>query len=38
MELVPDHMRYLNHLAKEFPSQEAVAEAIINSAGPAQSA
>jgi len=30
MELSTDQMRYLNHLAKEFPSQEATAEAIIN--------
>ena len=30
MESFTDHMRYLNHLAKEFPSQEAAAEAIIN--------
>ena len=30
MESLTDHMRYLNHLAKEFPSQEAAAEAIIN--------
>lgn len=25
-----EHKRYLSHLAKEFPSQEAVAESIIN--------
>lgn len=30
MESFTDHMRYLNHLAKEFPSREAAAEAIIN--------
>ncbi|TKB09626.1 fructose-1,6-bisphosphatase [Desulforhopalus sp. IMCC35007] len=30
MELFPDHLRYLTHLAKEFPSQETAAEAIIN--------
>ena len=30
MELFPDQMRYLNQLAKEFPSQEHVAEVIIN--------
>ena len=30
MELVPDQKRYLNYLAREFPSQEAVAESIIS--------
>ncbi len=30
MEPLPDHMRALNHLTKEYPSLEAVAEAIIN--------
>jgi len=30
MEPFPDHMHYLKHLAKEFPSRETVAEAIIN--------
>jgi fructose-1,6-bisphosphatase-3 len=30
MESLPDHMRFLNHLAKAYPSLEAVAEAIIN--------
>jgi len=30
MESITDHLRYLNYLAKEFPSQEAAAEAIIN--------
>ena len=30
MELFPDHLRCLTHLAKEFPSQETAAEAIIN--------
>ena len=30
MESFNDRMRYLNHLAREFPSQEAAAEAIIN--------
>lgn len=30
MEPFPDHIRYINHLAKEFPSQEAVAGAIIS--------
>ncbi|NNK96213.1 MAG: fructose-1,6-bisphosphatase [Desulfobacterales bacterium] len=30
MEVVPEYTRYLNHLAKEYPSMEAVAEAIIN--------
>ena len=30
MEPPSDHMRYLNHLAKAYPSLEAVAEAIIN--------
>jgi hypothetical protein len=30
MNPIPDQMRYLNHLAKAYPSVEAVAEAIIN--------
>jgi len=30
MEVVPENIRYLNQLAKEYPSQEDVAEAIIN--------
>ena len=30
MELSPNHKRYLNHLAREFPSREAVAESIIS--------
>ena len=30
MAPLADHMRCLNHLAKEYPSLEAVAEAIIN--------
>ena len=30
MALLPDHLRYLIHLAKSYPSVEAVAEAIIN--------
>jgi len=30
MELVPENIRYLKRLAKEYPSQEEVAEAIIN--------
>ena len=30
MELAPDNTRYLNYLAKEYPCQEDVAEAIIN--------
>ena len=30
MEPLPDHMRSLNHLAKAYPSLEAVAEAMIN--------
>ena len=30
MEPFPDHMHYLKHLAKEYPSRETVAEAIIN--------
>ncbi len=30
MAPLPDHLRYLNHLAKSYPSVEAVAEAIIN--------
>jgi len=30
MEPFPDHLRYLNYLAKEYPSEEAAAEAIIN--------
>jgi fructose-1,6-bisphosphatase-3 len=30
MEELPDHTRSLNHLAKAYPSLEAVAEAIIN--------
>jgi len=30
MEPLPDHMRALNHLTKEYPSLEAVAEDIIN--------
>jgi fructose-1,6-bisphosphatase-3 len=30
MEPLPAHMRALNHLTKEYPSLEAVAEAIIN--------
>ena len=30
MALFPDHLRYLIHLAKSYPSVEAVAEAIIN--------
>ena len=30
MDPLPDHLRYLNHLAKAYPSPEAVAEAIIN--------
>ncbi len=30
MEPFPGHMHYLKHLAKEFPSRETVAEAIIN--------
>ena len=30
MEAVPENIRYLNQLAKEYPSQEDVAEAIIN--------
>ena len=30
MASLPDHRRYLNHLAKSYPSVEAVAEAIIN--------
>ena len=30
MEGVPENTRYLYHLAKEYPSMEAVAEAIIN--------
>ena len=29
MELLPDHLRYLKHLAKEYPSPEAAAEAVI---------
>jgi fructose-1,6-bisphosphatase-3 len=30
MAPLPDHLRYLNHLAKSYPSVEMVAEAIIN--------
>ena len=30
MDPLPDDLRYLNHLAKSYPSVEAVAEAIIN--------
>ncbi len=30
MERDPENMRHLSHLTKEYPSQEAVAEAIIN--------
>lgn len=30
MEAVPENISYLKHLAKEYPSQEDVAEAIIN--------
>ena len=30
MELFPDHLRSLKHLAREYPSPEAAAEAIIN--------
>ena len=30
MEPLPDHMRALNHLTKEYPSLEAVAEAMIS--------
>ena len=30
MESLPDDMRYLNHLAKEYPSLEAVAETMIS--------
>ena len=30
MDPIPDHLRYLNYLAKSYPSVEAVAEVIIN--------
>ena len=30
MDPLPDHLRYLNHLAKAYPSPETAAEAIIN--------
>ena len=30
MKPLPDDMRYLNRLAKEYPSLEAVAEAMIS--------
>lgn len=30
MTQLPDHLRHLNHLAKSYPSVEAVAEAIVN--------
>ena len=30
MDPLPDHVRYLNHLAKAYPSPQTTAEAIIN--------